>query len=150
MLSANKKLAFELQNVMDQFRKIMAQKHSHSKLKDVEKRTLFLIYELKNGQPVTTSEIAKNTGVTLGAVTHQINAMKKQGLIMRLPDIKDRRIILIELTKKGFANIAKLRKEFAQKTQTLVDFLGEKDTNDLIRLVKKLSEFGEATKKKLC
>lgn len=145
-MQTNKKLAFELQNVISQFKRSMSLKHNHSKLKGAEKHILFLVYELKNGQPVTTSEIAKSTGVTLGAVTHQINAMEKQGLITRLSDTNDRRIVLIELTKKGSEQIVKLKKEFFQKTQTLIDFLGEKDTSDLIRLVKKLSEFGEATK----
>ncbi len=136
-----KKIVFELQNVMSQFKRTMALQHNHTKLKGAEKHILFLIYELKSGQPVTMSEIAEKTCVTLAAVTHQINAMEKQGLLNRLSDKNDRRVTLIELTKKGQVQVLKLKNEFTKKTQMLVNFLGEKDTKDLIRLIKKMSDF---------
>lgn len=140
-MQSNKKLSFELQNVISQFKRSIALKNNHSKLKGAEKHILFLVHELNNNQPVTISEIAKQMGVTLAAVTHQISTLEKQNLIRRLPDNNDKRVILIDLTRKGDTQVVKLKKEFAQKTQILVDFLGEKDTNDLIRLVKKMSKF---------
>ena len=140
-MKLNKKLAFELQNVISQFKRANTLKHNHSKLKGAEKHVLLLIYELKNNQPVTISEIAKKINVTLAAVTHQINTLKKQGLIKRLSGSDDRRVILVGLTKKGSIQVTTLKKEFAKKTQILAEFLGEKDTKDLIRLVKKMSEF---------
>jgi len=145
-MQSNKKLTFELRNVIGQLRRIITLKHNHSKLKGAEKHILFLIYELKSGQPVTISEIANKIGVTLAAVTHQINTLEKQGLIRRLSGSDDRRFVIIELTKKGNAQVVKLKKEFAKKTQILVKFLGEKDTKNLIRLIKKMSEFRGFTK----
>lgn len=140
-MQSNKKLAFELRNVIGQLARVNTLKHDRSKLRGAEKHILFLICELKNGQPVTISEIANKIGVTLAAVTHQINTLEKQDLIKRLTDSNDRRVVIIELTKKGGAQVIKLKKEFAKKTQILAEFLGEKDTKDLIRLVKKMSEF---------
>lgn len=145
-MQPNKKLAFELQNVISQLRRTIMLKHDHSKLKGAEKHILFLIYELKNGQPVTISEIANKICVTLAAVTHQINTLEKQGLIKRLPSGDDRRFVIIELTKRGGTQVIKLKKEFAEKTQILTEFLGEKGTKDLIHLVKKMSEFRGFTK----
>ena len=145
-MQSNKELAFELQNVFGQLRRVKVLKQGQSKLKGAEKHVLFLICELKNGQPVTISEIANKIGVTLAAVTHQINTLEKQGLIKRLSDSDDRRFVIIELTKKGNLQVIKLKKEFAKKTQILAEFLGEKDTKDLIRLVKKMSEFQGFTK----
>lgn len=146
-MESNKRLAFELQNVFGQFKRTIALNYSNSKLRGAEKRILFLVYGLKSSQPVTTSEIANKMGVTLAAVTHQVNAMEKQGLIKRLPDSNDRRVSKLELTKKGEAQVVKLKEEFAKKTRVLVEFLGEKDTSDLIRLVKKLSEFRGVVKR---
>jgi DNA-binding MarR family transcriptional regulator len=140
-MDSNKRLAFELQNVISQFKRTIALNHNHSKLRGAEKRVLFLVYGLKNSQPMTTSEIAEKMGVTLAAVTRPMNAMEKQGLIKRLPDASDRRVSKLELTRKGEAQVVKLKEEFAQKTRVLVEFLGQKDTSDLIRLVKKLSGF---------
>jgi DNA-binding MarR family transcriptional regulator len=140
-MQSNKKLAFELRNVIGHLGKIVTLKPDHSKLRGAEKHILLLICELKNGQPVTISEIANKIGVTLAAVTHQINTLEKQGLIKRLSGSGDRRLVIVELTKKGNVQSEKLKKEFAKKTQILAEFLGEKDTKDLIHLVKKISEF---------
>lgn len=146
-MQSNKKLAFELRNAIGQLGRIITLKNSQSKLKGAEKHILFLIYELKSGQPVTVSEIAQKIGVTLAAVTHQANALEKQGLIKRFVASNDRRAVIIKLTKKGSLQIIKLKKEFAKKTQILAEFLGERDTKDLIRLVKKMSEFQGFIKK---
>jgi DNA-binding MarR family transcriptional regulator len=145
-MQSSQELAFELQNVIGQLKRSNTLKHDCSNLKGAEKHVLFLIYELKNSQPITISEIANKIGVTLAAVTHQINTLEKQGLVKRLSDSGDRRVVLIELTKKGRGQVVTLKKEFAKKTQVLAEFLGEKDTKDLIRLVKKMSEFRGFTK----
>lgn len=145
-MRTTRKLAFELQNVIGHLKKTHTLKHAHSQLRGAEKHILFLIYELKNERPVTISEIAAKIGVTLAAVTHQINTLEKQRLIKRLVDADDRRVVIVDLTKKGRTQVVKLKKEFAKKTRLLAEFLGEKDTRDLIRLVKKLAEFKGFTK----
>jgi DNA-binding MarR family transcriptional regulator len=140
-MQKNKELAFELQKTIGQLRRTNVFIHNHSKLKGAEKHILLLICELKDGEPVTISEIANKIGVTLAAVTHQINTLEKHGLIKRLSDGNDRRIVLIELTKKGNTQVVKLKEEFVKKIQILSEYLGENDTKELVRLVKKISEF---------
>ncbi|MCX6809754.1 MAG: MarR family transcriptional regulator [Candidatus Berkelbacteria bacterium] len=140
-MTQNNKLSFELQSVFTQLRKSALLKHNHSKLKGAEKHMLLLISDLKSGKPVTTSEIANKINVTLAAVTHQINALEKEGLIKRLTDKQDRRIIFIELSKKGITHVAQLKKDFAKKIRVLGEFLGEKDTRSLIRIIKKIADF---------
>jgi len=138
---SNKELAYELQNAVSQLGSANALKHSHSKLKGAEKRILFLVLKLKEGQPVMVSEIANNIGVTFAAVTHQINALEKKGCVKRIADKNDRRIVLVSLTEEGRAQVKKIKDEFKKKIIVLADFLGEKDTKELIRLVKKISKF---------
>lgn len=81
---ADHRLAFELQNVIIQFRKTNISKYKYSKLKGAEKCILFLIDELKTQGPVTISEIANRIRVTLAAVTHQINALEKKASLFVL------------------------------------------------------------------
>lgn len=119
----------------------MVSKTTCPRLKGAEMHMLFFISELKNGKPVTTSEIANKIGVTLSAVTHSVNSLEKEGLIKRLQDDGDRRIIFIELSKKGIAEVSKLKKEFSKKIQTLTEFLGDADAKNLIRIIKKMSGF---------
>jgi DNA-binding MarR family transcriptional regulator len=92
-----------------------------------------LICELTNGQPVTISKLANKIGITLAAVTHQINTLEKQGLIKRLSDHNDRRSVIIKLTKKGDIQVINLKKEFTKRTQILTEFLGANDTKNLMR-----------------
>ncbi len=145
-MSSNSQLAFELQSVVGKFRRTIISNHDCSKLKSAAKQIIFWICELKNGKPVTISEIANKIGVTLAAVTHQINALEKQGLLKRLSGDVDRRLVMVRLTEKGNMQVEKLKKEFAEKTRILTGFLGEDDTKDLIRLVKKMSKYRESIK----
>jgi DNA-binding MarR family transcriptional regulator len=145
-MKKNNELAIELQNVISQLRRANVSKFSFSKLKGAERHILLLISDLKKGQPVSISEIANKIGVTLAAVTHQINTLEEQGMIKRLSDNEDRRIVLIELTKNGNEQVSKLKNEFAKKIQLLVEFLGENDTKELVRLIGKISEFRGLTK----
>jgi DNA-binding MarR family transcriptional regulator len=146
-MQSNRELSFELQNAIGQLKRTNALNHGHSKLKGAEKHILLLIRGLKKCRPVTISEIADKIGVTLAAVTHQINTLEKQGLIKRLSDGDDRRVVLIELTRKGHSQVISLKKEFTKKIQLLTEFLGKKDTKNLIRLVKKMSGFKGFAKK---
>lgn len=146
-MQSKKDLAFELQNVISQLKRTKLPQHGHCNLKGAERHILLLISNLKDGDPVTTSEIASKIGVTLAAVTHQINALEKEGLIKRLQDKSDRRIIFIELTRKGSQQVVKLRNEFTKRIQKLSEFLGEKDTRSLIRIIKRLADFPEFTSK---
>jgi DNA-binding MarR family transcriptional regulator len=145
-MQADRGLAFELQNVLGQLKRDNKFKHNHSGLKGAERHILLLICDIKKGKAITISDIANKIGVTLAAVTHQINTLEKQGLIKRLPNSDDRRVVLIELTKKGNAQVVKLKKEFTKRIQILTDFLGEEDTKDLIRLIRKMADFGGFTK----
>ena len=139
-------LSIELQNVLGKLKRSASLRHGHSKLKGAEKHILLLIADLNDGKPVTTSEIASKIGVTLAAVTHQINALEKEGLINRVQDKDDRRIIFIELSRKGNTQVIKLKHEFSKRIKKLSDFLGEKDTRSLIRIIEKLADFPEINK----
>lgn len=145
-MQSKKDLAIELQNVLGQLKRAGSFKYGHSKLRGAEKHILMLIAEMKKGQPVTTSEIANKIGVTLAAVTHQINALELEGLIERLQDESDRRLVFITLSAKGKDQLANLKKEFSNKIKKLTDFLGEEDTLSLIHLVKKIAEYPGLTK----
>lgn len=146
-MKANKDLAIELQNVMGQLKRASSFSHGQSKLRGAERHILLLIAELTKSNPVTITEIANRIGVTLAAVTHQVNALEKAGFIERLYNKEDRRVVLIKLSGEGQAQVAITRKEFTQKIQKLTDYLGERDTESLIHLVKKISQYPGFTNK---
>ncbi|MEI6144115.1 MAG: MarR family transcriptional regulator [Candidatus Berkelbacteria bacterium] len=144
-MQSKKELALELQNVIGQLRRSGLSNHHHDhhhkSLRDSDRMMLFMISQLNNGQPVTTSEVANKLGITLPAVTHKINTLELEGLIKRVTDETDRRVVYISLSAKGKGQVKKLEKVFASKLGLLTDFLGESDTKDLIRIVKKIADF---------
>lgn len=141
MLDVYKELAIELQEAIAQFKRgnHFVSPNSNHRLRGAERHVLFLVYNLKNGDPVTVSEIADRMGVTLAAVTHSMNSLDDEGMIVRITNAEDRRVVLIKLTKKGVGEIKKFKKELSEKISALIETLGEEDSKNLIRIVKKIS-----------
>lgn len=66
--------------------------------------TLIAIYEVE-GTPVT--KIAPRMGMEPNSLSRILKSIEKEGLIKRVPDSKDKRKVLVKLTKKGH-NIRKV------------------------------------------
>ncbi len=139
-------LSVELQDVINQLRRSKLFDHKHSHLRGAEKQVLFKVGSINDGRPVSPSELAAKLNVSLSAITHQINALEKQKLIRRLAGESDRRVVEIALTNLGKAELKKLKTEFSKKIKILSNYLGEKDTKDLIRVIRKISELGRIRK----
>lgn len=139
-------LSFELQDAINQLRRSKFFYHKHGNLKGAEKQVLFKISCFKAGEIVSPSILASNLKVSLSAITHQISSLQEQGLIKRLHDKNDRRIVGLTLSSKGQNEVKKLKKEFVKKINFLSDYLGEKDTENLIRIIKKISVLTEIPK----
>lgn len=60
-------------------------------------RALYMATE----QRLSHAEIARETGVPPANVTYQIDALRDEGYVRRVPHPNDRRITLVELTPKG-------------------------------------------------
>ena len=142
-MSQTNDLSLELEGVINQLSRSKFFRHNHGPLRAAETRVLFLISKLKQGEPVTPSEIASKIGVTLSAVTHQINSLENEGLINRIQDTNDHRVVEITLSAKGQEEIKTIKKILRKKIKILTDYLGEKDTKDLVRVFKRISELLE-------
>lgn len=141
----NKDISFELQNTINNLKRSVFFNSKRGPLHGASKQVLFIIAKLKNGQAVMPSEISTRLGVTLPAVTHQINSLEKDGFIKRFQDKKDRRIVSIAVSRKGQSEVKRLEKNFLETIKRVSDHLGEKDTSELIRILKKISELPRET-----
>ena len=126
--------------LMDAINK-MKRTHFINHEKQSEKHVLWLIGEFKDRQRINVSEIAKRLDVTTAAITHHINALEKEGLVKRSISPDDHRVISITLTKKGVARIEKMKTTIAEKTGRLIEYLGDKDSQKMIILAHKITEF---------
>jgi DNA-binding MarR family transcriptional regulator len=132
--------------VVNQLRRSKIFDHKHGHLRGAEKQVLFKRSCYKEGEIVNPSVLANDLKVSLSAITHQINSLETQGLIKRLQAKDDRRVVGLTLSSKGRAEVKNLQKEFFKKLKTLSDHLGEEDTVNLIRIIKKISLLGEKDK----
>ena len=133
------KRAYELGRTLDQFRRLkISNSNQESKLKRSEQHVLLLIDNLSKKQSVNPSSVSNEMDVTMAAITHHINSLESQGLLVRTIDDNDRRAIKIELSEKGKQVVAKLKRTHKKKLNELIEFLGEEDSELLIKLIQKI------------
>ncbi len=98
-----------------------------------------LILDLLNKKgDMIMSQLAKSMNVTMPAMTGIVDRLVRDGCALRLRDPKDRRIILIHLTKKGKNTIEELKK---QRKKIIIDIfgkLGTKDREDYLDILTKI------------
>lgn len=116
--------------------------HSHKdKIRDSEKYSLWVIKSAGGKKPIIPSQLAQKLHITLGAVTHHIKALEKQGFIERKISEEDKRVLYLYLTAKGARMVEKFEKEHYDKLKELVHYLGKEESEHLIFLISKLYTF---------
>ncbi len=131
-------LAQELANTLVQLNRIVWQQHdSVNGLRSSE--FIFMAYLAAFSDAATggikASDLGKAMKVTGAAVTHNLNAMDKAGFVERVADPSDRRIVLIILTDAGQKILEQVNEIFLENLNGLINYLGEKDSAELIRLL---------------
>jgi DNA-binding MarR family transcriptional regulator len=101
-----------------------------------------LVMRLEGDQKaLSIGEISDVLHITPAGVTHLINPLEEKGLVERLKDPSDRRVVLIGITEKGIGIAEELMAEIQEKLAGLIDFLGEDDSRKLIDLMTKVVEY---------
>ncbi|MEN6350342.1 MAG: MarR family transcriptional regulator [Syntrophomonas sp.] len=99
---------------------------------------LFLKY-LEGRETCTPSDIAKQFGITLGAVTGFIDRLYKLGLITRTHSEKDRRLVLIQLSPKGIEPLNAFEKEREKKFTRIFEKLDGLQVAELKKALEQLN-----------
>ena len=81
------------------------------------------------------SELSAQLQVTPAAVTHLINDLEKAGYVERVSEPTDRRIVLLKPTSAGLKMMEVVNGQFLETLKGLIEFLGEDDSREFIRLV---------------
>lgn len=109
--------------------------------KDITNNDMHIIEAIGMQEPKSMSVVAACQKVTVGTLTIAINNLVKKGYVNRQRGAKDRRVVLISLTKKGEA--AYLHHEAFHKkvTKQLTDILEEQEIEVLFKAMTKLEEY---------
>jgi len=76
--------------------------------------------------------------VTSGTMTHRIDRLEQTDLVKRIPDMNDRRGLLIELTDKGFNLIERAVEAHVMNEHRILSVLKQSERQDLAQLLRKL------------
>jgi DNA-binding MarR family transcriptional regulator len=81
---------------------------------------------------LTAGELAREIGLTTGAVTAMVDRLEAAELLQRKSDLNDRRKVLIELTPEAKKLAADIYGHMAHATAPLIDALSDSDLLTLI------------------
>lgn len=129
--------AKEVINLTREMRKPHTQKHVDMISRG---KAIMLSCIEKSGGVIMPSEIAKATGVSTARVAAFLNAAESKGYILRKSVENDRRKVQVVLTEAGFEKVSQEREKMLTKTTLFLEKLGEEDTEDLIRIMKKVQK----------
>jgi DNA-binding MarR family transcriptional regulator len=94
----------------------------------------------RSGAPheLTPTALAQQRMMTSGGMTPVIDGLERHGLVERVPNPADRRGSLVRLTSSGREVVDRAMALHAEAEQELVAGLGERERDQLARLLRKL------------
>lgn len=104
---------------------------------------LFLVVLDEMGGMSTPSKLAEYTDFTPARLSAIIKSLEVKGYIVRQQDELDKRCTIIEITEKGAAHSKELKEAAIRNSLQIIEKLGEKDSVEFLRLMKKLFDIME-------
>lgn len=92
-------------------------------------------------------ELGEYLAISISATSQLVNRLVAAGFIKRNNDSKDRRVILLSLTKHGEQVFSRLRKMRVEKKREIIGLIPRKDIKEIIRIFSKLLRTLESQKK---
>jgi len=90
-----------MRNIMDIHRNIMKTRMNFKGIEEITIPQIVSLSLIESSKHLRMKDIAKGLSITLPAATGMIERLYKMGMVKRLADENDRRVINILLTKKG-------------------------------------------------
>ena len=98
-------------------------------------------------EEATPTELSVRLKLSTARVANTLNSLEKKTYIERIHDVADRRRVLVHITEKGRSIFEEKHREVMDDMGNLLDDLGEKDGEELIRLIEKVIALVEKKKK---
>lgn len=131
------------ENLMDAFDSINRQELFERMKTTFKGENLMLAILMKMGGRATPGELMKYTECTAARLTAIAKSLETKGLVNRIQNAEDKRSTIIEMTAEGITRFMNLQKEVAESIFNLIEKLGERDAEEFVRLVSRLSEISK-------
>ena len=96
------------------------------------------------GRKVRSGDIAKCGQATPSAVSQTLKSLEEKGLIVRRRGEGDSRSVTISLTNAGHEFEKEGRRLHDERFMHMLEFLGEDDAREFVRIVNRMLEFEES------
>jgi DNA-binding MarR family transcriptional regulator len=93
--------------------------------------------------PLTMGDLARRVAVTEKTTTGLVDRLERDGLVLRLRDGADRRVVRVKLTAHGARLARRLDAEVLEKLTWMMGRLDAGDRRDLFRIIGKLTDLAE-------
>jgi DNA-binding MarR family transcriptional regulator len=97
---------------------------------------------------VTAGELSEKMNISTARVATLLKNLEKKGIIRRTSDARDKRKVVVLLTPEGRALGREKYEKLLGYLSELFGSLGERDTMELIRLMKRVAAFAEELNRK--
>ena len=98
----------------------------------------------KKGKCMIT-DLSKNLGIALSTVTGLVDRLTKSRFVKRRKDIKDRRIVWVNLTKAGLEVYKKVNAEKQKRVAVVLEKLTKCNRDALVNILEVISQIVEKT-----
>lgn len=102
-----------------------------------------LMYLFLKNDGVTAGELKDALGVGSSRIANALRTLEEKGMIDRKSSEFDRRCVCVFITDKGREYVDIQRREMLMRTRELLEELGEEDTEELLRILRKMCRIGK-------
>lgn len=135
----------ELMEELGKIQKTVMKTHPHGSLTRGEFFMLHAIHASLADDPnkdehhgIPMTQMSEFLKITKPAISQMVSGLEEKGLVKRIMNTTDRRLVYVGVTPKGEELLSEARSQFDQFSLETVRRLGEPDTKKLITLLKKL------------
>lgn len=106
---------------------------------DISKGEIGLLtYLAFDNNYMLAGDLSQTLGLTSGRIASALKSLEGKGFITRVNDPNDKRKVIVSITKEGKTFAENGKQKAILETAGLLEYLGEKDAQELVRLVKKI------------
>lgn len=129
----------KIHELMQKFHKIQMNAKNTGEMLRREMMMLKLIEARSTrAEGVTISALSDHLEISRSAVSQMINALEDKGYVLRQTTKSDRRLVYVKLTENGRQCLERQLRIFLEGIAQVFDKMGERDTEELLRLMQKL------------
>ena len=121
---------------------ILCSRRSTAPWSDFSQGELRVLHHLADGgrAAMLPGELSADLSLSSARVAATLRQLEEKGLVSREMSHVDRRKIHVYLTAEGRRYIEKRFEHVVHSTERLVDFLGQEDARELVRILRRISE----------